>query len=61
MIHCVKSVRIRSFSDLYFPGKIRTRKTPNMDTFNAVLDTKYVSVRLVHTTFRQATRYILAR
>ena len=53
--HYVKSVRIRSLSDLYFPavvlntdkygvslriqsecGKIRTRKTPNTDTFHAV-------------------------
>ena len=45
--HCVKSVRIRSFYGLYFPAfglnmeryvknKIRTRKTPNMDTFHAV-------------------------
>ena len=55
--HCVKSVRIRSHSGLYFPafglnteryfvtlriqsecGKIRTRITPNTDTFYAVLD-----------------------
>ena len=55
--HCVKSVRIRSFSDPYFPrfklitgrysislriqsesGKMRTRKTPNTDTFHAVKD-----------------------
>ena len=53
---CKKSVRIRSFSGLYFPvfglnterygvclriqskcGKIRTTKTPNKDTFHAVL------------------------
>ena len=53
--HCVKSVRIRSFSGPYFPafglnteiygvnlpiqsecGKIRTRKTPNTDTFYVV-------------------------
>ena len=45
--HCVKSVRIRSFSRPYFPafglnteiqsecGKIRTRKTPNTDIFHA--------------------------
>ena len=51
-IHCVKSVRIRSYSGLHFPafelnmerysvslriqsecGKIRTRATPNTDTF----------------------------
>ena len=53
---CVKSVRVRSFSDPIFPafglntkrysvtlriqskcGKIRTRNTPNMDTFHSVL------------------------
>ena len=51
--HCVKSLRIRSFSAPYFPafrlnmdwvslriqsecGKIRTRKTPNADTFHSV-------------------------
>ena len=50
--HCVKSIRIRRFSVPYFPSfglnteiygdiqfecrKIRTRKTPNMDTFHAV-------------------------
>ena len=46
--HCVKNVRIRSFSGPYFPafglnsriqsecGKIRTRKTPNTDTFYAM-------------------------
>ena len=53
--HCVKSVRIRSYSGPYFPafgpntkiygvplriqseyGKIRTRITPNTDTFYAV-------------------------
>ena len=44
--HCVKSVRIRRFSGLYFPTvglniqseceKTRTRKTPNTDTFYAV-------------------------
>ena len=55
-IHCLKDVRIRSFSDPYFPafglntercgvplriqckcGKTRTRKTPNMNTFHAVI------------------------
>ena len=55
-VHCVKSVRIRSFSCQYFPtfglntrrysvslriqsecGTIRTRKTPNTDTFHAVV------------------------
>ena len=43
--HCMKSVRIRSFSGLHFPvfyciqsecEKTRTRKTPNMDTSHAV-------------------------
>ena len=55
LLHCVKSVRIRSYSDPYFPafgqnterygpslciqskcGKMRTRITPNTDTFYAV-------------------------
>ena len=55
MYHCVKSVRIQSYSGPYFPafrlnteryfvslrilyeyGKIRTRITPNTDTFHAV-------------------------
>ena len=55
--HCVKSVRIRNYSGLYFPafglnteryfvslfneseyGKIRTRITPNMDTFYVMCD-----------------------
>ena len=57
--HCVKSVRIRSFSGPYFPafglsteryvvygiqsecGKIRTRKSPNKDTFHAVKRSSY--------------------
>ena len=53
--HCVKSVRIRTYSGPHFPtlglnterhgislriqskwGKMRTRITPNMDTFHAV-------------------------
>ena len=44
--HCVKSVRIWSYSGLYFPafelnterycGKMGTRVTPNMDTFHTV-------------------------
>ena len=52
-IHCVKSVRIQSFSGPYFPvfrpnmsvsiriqskyGKVRTRKTPITNTFHAVV------------------------
>ena len=45
-IHCVKSVLIRSFSGPYFPAfglntkrysVCRTRKTPNTDTFYAVM------------------------
>ena len=48
LYHSVKSIRIWSLSGLYFPafgvflripfecGKIRTRKTPNTDTFHAV-------------------------
>ena len=48
-IHCVKSVRIRSYSGPHFPvfgldiriqsecWKMRTRITPNTDTFHAVI------------------------
>ena len=58
LLHCVESVRIWSFSGLYFPavwlnaqryfvslrtqseyGKMRTRKTPNTDTFYVILTT----------------------
>ena len=47
IIHCVKSVRTRSFFYPYFPtyflriqsecGKIRTIKTPNTDNFHIVM------------------------
>ena len=42
-LHCVKSVQIQSFSDLYFStfglntGKYGPEKTPYLDTFHAVL------------------------
>ena len=49
MVHCMKSVPIQSYSGPYFPafelntvpiqsecGEIRTRITPNTDTFYAV-------------------------
>ena len=49
-IHCVKSLRIQSYSGPYFPafrlvslriqsecGKMRNRITPNTDTFHAVI------------------------
>ena len=38
-VHCVKTVRIRSFSGPYSVRmrKIRTRKTPNTDTFHAAV------------------------
>ena len=36
-IHCVKSVRICSFSGLYFPAFGLSRNTQNMDTFQAVI------------------------
>ena len=64
--HCVKSVRIRSYSDPYFPafrlnteryrlslriqsecGKIRTRITPNTDTFHAVIFPKMIGYDLL--------------
>ena len=50
-LHCLKSVRIQSYSGPHFPafglsterygvrsecGKMRTRITPNMDTFHTV-------------------------
>ena len=45
ILHCMKSVRIRSFSGPYFPAfglnteryGVWTRKTPNTVTFQAVL------------------------
>ena len=40
-LHYVKSVPIWSFSG-FKCGKIRTRKTPNKDTFHAVLLTHFV-------------------
>ena len=46
-IHCMKSICIRSFSGPYFPlfspnvGIIRTRNTPNLKTFYAVIVTAY--------------------
>ena len=53
MVHCMKSVRIQSYSGPYFPafglntvhiqsecGKILTRITPNTDTFYAVVESQ---------------------
>ena len=53
MVHCMKSVRIQSYSGSYFPafglntvhiqsecGKILTRITPNTDTFYAVVESQ---------------------
>ena len=47
-IHCVKSDRIRSFSVPCFPALRRnqTRKTPNKDTFHAVIDSNFNTVRV---------------
>ena len=47
--HCVKNVRIRSFSGPCFPacGEIGTRKTRNTDTFYAVY--MYSPVSYPHT------------
>ena len=56
-IRCVRSVRIWSYSDLYFPtlgldmerhgvekcSKIRTRTTPNTGTFHAVITLPFVT------------------
>ena len=51
--HCVKSVRIWSYSDPHFPalwlniysecGKMRTRTTPNTDTFHVVTVTNIIN------------------
>ena len=50
----VKSVRMRSFPAPYFPYfKIRTRKIPNADTFHAVLETHYNSVKHLRQRFFQ--------
>ena len=62
LLHCVKSVRIRTVSSSYFPafwlnterygislciqskwGKIRTRKSPNTDTFHLALVSFYTT------------------
>ena len=78
ILHCAKSVSIRSFSGPYFPvfglnmeryrvslhiqsecGKIRTRKAPNTDTFNAVLlkpgriidDVSPLNIRVIRLSF----------
>ena len=70
-IHCLKGVRIRSFSGLYFSAfglntqrqgvslriqsecrKIRTRKTPNTDTFYAVITLPLIR-RLYHFNMRK--------
>ena len=55
-LHCVKSVRIRSYSGPHFPvfglniqsecGKMQTRITPNTDTFSAVLLTGIILIDL---------------
>ena len=57
-LHCAKIVRIRSFSGPYSPafrlciqsewGKIRTRKTPNMDTFNPVMSMQEIIIRTIN-------------
>ena len=59
--HCVKSVRIRSYSGPHFSafgcGKMRTRITPNTDTFytvyvmlNSLLTPEFWSVKWMATT-----------
>ena len=52
LFHYVKSARIQSFSGPYFPvfglyterffGKMRTRKTPNTDTFHTVFSSEWI-------------------
>ena len=77
--HCVKSVRIWSFSGTYSPafglnkkrcflslciqsecGKIRTRKTPNTDTFHAV-SVFSVFVKLLVSDLRFLYQYTFSR
>ena len=55
----MKSVRIRSFSGPYFLafklntesyyGNIRTRKTPNMDTFHAAINIDNIDIKKIFT------------
>ena len=72
--HCVKSVRIRSYSDPYFPAfglntersgvslliqykcrKIRTRITPNTDTFliRILVNISFVVTKLIRTKWKE--------
>ena len=74
LVHCVKSVRIRSYSGLYFPvfglnkkrygvslviqakcEKIRTRKTPNTDTFYSVIVAAVIVAAFLAFSFHQIT------
>ena len=72
LIHCVKSVGIRSFSGADFPafvslrvqsecGEKRTRKTPNTDTFHAVMaylkSSGVVSLALKDTSYPHHTEH----
>ena len=69
ILHCVKSVRIRSYSGPHFPafglntdrvslrihsecGKMRTRITPNRDTFHASLDVPPTKSSLIEDEFQ---------
>ena len=80
-VHCVKSVRIRSYSSLHFPsfelntgrysvslriqskcGKMRTRITPNTDTFHAVIWTDVPSITFFcHFSRKKNTRILCLR
>ena len=48
-VHCVKSVRIQTYSGPHFPafGLNRTRITPNTDTFYAVVSFSAVAKLLI--------------
>ena len=47
IIHCVKSVQIRSSSGPYYPFRIqenreKTEKTPSLDTFQALIELDFM-------------------
>ena len=68
-LHCVKSVRIRKYSGPHFPafgvylriqsecGKMRTRITPNMNTFYAVL---FFKLSRLEKMFEITTSWVIA-
>ena len=72
--HCVKNIRIRSYSRPYCPafelnmerylskcGKIRTRITPNTDTSHAVKVANSVAIKWIRDTVKNVTNAIYHR